>query len=146
MSVAYEGQAAIELEQALDPAQPGAYAMPVSREEGLLTLDWRPAVGQAVDDVLTGAAPGVVSARFHAGLLQALAAWANEAVRDTGLRQVVLGGGCFMNAQLLCGLPPLLKAQDLSVYTPAQVPAGDGGLSLGQAISAAWRFQRGERE
>ncbi|MBI4799957.1 MAG: carbamoyltransferase HypF [Desulfarculus sp.] len=135
--VAYEGQAAIELEQALDTGARGAYPMAVLDEGGLLVLDWQPAVEALVADLLAGASPGRVSARFHQGLAQGLAAWALRAAGTTGLGRVCLGGGCLMNAYLLERLPPLLEAQGLEVFTPALLPAGDGGLSLGQALAAA---------
>ncbi|MBI5523024.1 MAG: carbamoyltransferase HypF [Desulfarculus sp.] len=135
--VAYEGQAAIELEQALDPGEQGAYPFGVLDERGLLVLDWQPALQALVADLLAGATPGVVSARFHQGLTQGLAAWARAAAERTGLERVCLGGGCLHNAYLLERLPPLLTARGLQVFTPALLPAGDGGLSLGQALAAA---------
>jgi hydrogenase maturation protein HypF len=135
--VAYEGQAAIELEQALHPGQPGAYAFEVLDQEGQLVLDWRPALKALLADVLAGASQGQASARFHQGLLEGLAAWAVLAAQSSGLERVCLGGGCLMNAFLLERLPAMLEAQGLKVYTPALLPAGDGGLSLGQALAAA---------
>ncbi|MFZ5587307.1 MAG: carbamoyltransferase HypF [Thermodesulfobacteriota bacterium] len=142
-TVAYEGQAAVELEQAMTPGEHGAYSFPVVREQGLLVLDWRLAVREVVADRLRDVATGVISARFHQGLLEGLAQLAREGADQTGVAQICLGGGCFMNAFLLAGLPLLLRWQGLSEYTPALVPAGDGGLSLGQAVAAAAAWGRG---
>jgi hydrogenase maturation protein HypF len=142
-SVAYEGQAAVELEQAMEgPAEEG-YDFSLRESGGLLELDWAPALGQLVEDVLAGSGPALVSARFHAGLLAGLAAWARAGARVSGLGRVCLGGGCFMNACLLAGLPPLLRAAGLEVYSAAQAPSNDGGLSLGQAVAAAAARGRG---
>ena len=59
-------------------------------------------------------------------------------VRDeTGLNRVVLSGGVFHNQILLTGLMQNLTSQDFSVYQHQQVPPGDGGISLGQAIIAS---------
>jgi len=141
---AYEGQAAVELEQALDPEEKGAYAFALRREPGgLIILDWRPALRELVDQAAAGVAIPLLAARFHRGLLWALADWARAGARETGLDQVCLGGGCFLNAFLLERLPPLLREQGLAVFTPALVPAGDGGISLGQALAAAAAWEQG---
>jgi hydrogenase maturation protein HypF len=135
--VAYEGQAAVELEQAMEGPAEAGYPLALRERDGLLELDWGPLVEAIVSDVLAGATPDRVSARFHAGLLAGLAAWAAAGASLAGLRRVCLGGGCFMNATLLGGLPPLLRSAGLEPYSAAQAPSNDGGLSLGQAVAAA---------
>jgi len=50
---------------------------------------------------------------------------------------VCLSGGVFHNSLVLEQLVHDLDAAEFEVFTHAQVPAGDGGLSLGQAIVAA---------
>ena len=142
--VAYEGQAAVELEQVQDQEEPGAYPFALSRQDSMLILDWGPALAALVREVEAGSGPEPVAARFHRGLAQGLAAWVAAVASERGLDRVVLGGGCFMNATLLETLPPLLEASGLRVYSPAAAPAGDGGLCLGQALAAAqaWRAGR----
>jgi hydrogenase maturation protein HypF len=54
-----------------------------------------------------------------------------------GLGDVVLGGGVFQNELLLAGLEEHLADAGLRVWRPQQVPPGDGGISLGQAVVAA---------
>ena len=49
--------------------------------------------------------------------------------------KVVLGGGCFQNPLLVDGLERRLGG-DLQVLRAIELPPGDGGLSLGQAIVA----------
>ena len=72
-----------------------------------------------------------------------LTAWAAAGAQASGLDRVCLGGGCFMNACLLAGLPPRLEKLGLTVYTPGQAPANDGGVKLGQAVAAASAWGRG---
>ncbi|MCF8033267.1 MAG: carbamoyltransferase HypF [Desulfarculaceae bacterium] len=140
---AYEGQAAIELEQAMDQLAAEGYPMALREQDGLLELDWGPTVEAVVAEVLAGSEPGLVSARFHAGLLAGLSAWVQAGAELSGLDRACLGGGCFMNACLLTGLPAALESAGLAVYTAAQAPANDGGLSLGQAVAAAHAWDQG---
>ncbi|MCB2228043.1 MAG: carbamoyltransferase HypF [Desulfarculaceae bacterium] len=140
--VAYEGQAAVELEQAMQALADG-YPFALRETEGLLELDWGPAVMAVVEDVLNGADAATVSARFHAGLLAGLSAWAQAGAELSGLTRACLGGGCLMNACLLAGLPAALEGAGLTVYTAALAPSNDGGLSLGQAVAAANAWANG---
>jgi hydrogenase maturation protein HypF len=50
----------------------------------------------------------------------------------------------FQNATLLGGLVRALEDKKFKVYTHTQVPANDGGLSLGQAIIAATTATRSQ--
>jgi hydrogenase maturation protein HypF len=49
------------------------------------------------------------------------------------LRQVALGGGCFLNHILSRELRAGLAARGYTVWEARQAPPNDGGLSLGQA-------------
>ena len=83
----YEGQAAIELEAACDPAEHGAYPM-----DG---LDPREAILAAVRPSWRWGSPvGVVAARVHDGLAAAVAAACARAAEDAGTDLVVLAGAC----------------------------------------------------
>jgi hydrogenase maturation protein HypF len=66
----------------------------------------------------------------------------SERIRDeTGLSRVCLSGGTFNNVYLCKGLESQLCGKGFEVFTQNEVPAGDGGLSLGQALIAAHRKQ-----
>jgi hydrogenase maturation protein HypF len=124
---AYEGEAAMRLE-ALVVSTPRV--APCWRlEDG--RLDVTPLLAELLD-----VPPREAAEMFHAGLIDALAAWIGEAARREGVKRVALGGGCVMNRVLTDGLCAALRAQGLVVAIPRALPANDGGLSFGQAAFA----------
>jgi hydrogenase maturation protein HypF len=131
----HEGQVALEWNLAADAAEKGAYPFLVDRQTTPWVLDLRPMVRAAVEDLLAGRSPAVISGRFHNTLANATAALVRAAAAQVGRMPVVLTGGVFQNALLaervLAALSP-----EFDVRMHAQVPPGDGGLALGQALVA----------
>jgi hydrogenase maturation protein HypF len=86
-----------------------------------------------------GLPAAIVAAQFH----NSLAAVAAEVCERIGsahdLDTVALSGGVFGNARLTTTVRALLEARGFTVLTHRQVPANDGGISLGQAAVAAAR-------
>ena len=140
--VNYEAQAAIELEMAMDSGadEPG-YALEIAEENGQLIFSTRRLFVELLADLERSTPVGIISARFHLGLVEALAKAAEILGRRTGLERVCLSGGSFNNRFLLEHLQAHLRGAGLQVFTQAEVPAGDGGLSLGQALVAAHRLR-----
>jgi hydrogenase maturation protein HypF len=138
--VNYEAQAAIELEACRDEsAAEQPYSFALREEGGVLQLDPAPVIRAIVEDLLRGSAPGQISQRFHDGLACSFAGVARRLRERTGLNNVCLSGGTFQNVYLSGELERLLAGDGFRVFTHSQVPAGDGGLSLGQAVVAASR-------
>jgi len=129
----FEAEAASELEQiALDePWDVLPYAMPAARG----VIDWVPTVRAILEDRQAGIAVARIAARFHA----ALAAAAVEVVAATGHTEVALAGGCFQNARLLAEVTRRLAAAGIAAITARELPPGDGGVAVGQALLAARR-------
>jgi hydrogenase maturation protein HypF len=124
----FEGQAAMLLEglaAAHGPVEPA----PDVRLLDDLTLDLLPLLGRLADT----SDAGFGAALFHSTLAQALADWAAAAAERTGLRQVVLSGGCFMNRVLTAGVEQRLLSHGLDVLEASELPPNDGGLAAGQA-------------
>jgi hydrogenase maturation protein HypF len=135
----YEGQVAFELNMAADPSDRERYPYDTDRSSGLLEIDLRPAARDIVADLVVGVQAPVVSARFHNTLIAATADVAETLGRELGLGPrpaVVLTGGCFQNARLADGVRARLSGAH-DVYLHRQVPPGDGGIALGQAVAAA---------
>jgi hydrogenase maturation protein HypF len=138
--VNYEAQAAIELEMCRDEACAGhPYPFALTEADGILQIDSRPLFRAIVRDLLEGATAGEASQRFHDGLIEVLSRIALILRERTSLNSVCLSGGTFQNAYLATRLEQVLREAGFNVFTHSQVPAGDGGLSLGQAVVAAHR-------
>ena len=136
--VAFEGQAAMMLEMA-HPAggrfEP--YPVEVVEERGILIIRHQDLIRALVRDAREGIDPGIISGRFHAGIIRALSQAAVRVSQKTGIRTACLSGGCFQNRILTMGLTEALEMSGLTVFTGRQAPVNDGGLSLGQAACAA---------
>ncbi|SDJ37048.1 carbamoyltransferase HypF [Nonomuraea jiangxiensis] len=139
-TVAYEGQAAIELEQLADPAERGGYPAAVSGgAPGPFVVSGADLVRAAAADLRAGVAPAVVSARFHNGVSDLVVACCRRLREETGLTAVALSGGVFQNMLLARRTVELLDEAGFRVLTHTRVPPNDGGISLGQAAVAAAR-------
>ncbi len=135
--VVYEGQAAIELEQAADESEQGSYQFALLRENDRWVSDWRPVVRALAEDVEHGLSVARISMRFHRALAALLADAAEQARRETGCNCVALSGGCFQNELLLRLGTEALERRGFLVCTNHLVPCNDGGISYGQAAAAA---------
>ena len=61
----FEGQAAMALEFACDPHEPGAYEFGYAEAGAVLTADWAPVVHAVLEDRRRGVGAGRIAARFH---------------------------------------------------------------------------------
>ncbi len=135
--VSYEGQAAMELE-ALARAAPEQPPWPIRLQSAspLIEIPSDAIMQWVVEDLRSGVAPAIIARRFHATLIAAAVDMVERIAATSGLRQVALSGGCFLNRILLTGLTAALRARGFTLYTHRLVPPGDGGIALGQAVIA----------
>ncbi len=140
--VTYEGQAAVELEQAAQ-ADSGHYVGALYRRDDLWILDPLPMIQLLVEDLRRGVAPGILSTRFHNGLALLLAEALEKAREATGLDRVALSGGVFQNLTLSQLLEADLVRRGFEVLAHREVPPNDACISLGQAHVARARLSRG---
>jgi hydrogenase maturation protein HypF len=138
--VNYEAQAAIELEAAIEETREGSgYPFAIRDEGGGWIIDTRPIFLGLAEDIRKGVPTGVASYRFHLGFVDVLARTAELVRGRTGLDRVCLSGGSFQNCFLSEHLQTRLERVGFQVFAHAEVPCGDGGISLGQAVVAARR-------
>jgi hydrogenase maturation protein HypF len=124
----FEGQAAMELEFALDGhASDEVY-------DGA-SEDWEAILRGILRDLRLGAAPGDVSARFHNSLAEVIV----DAARRAGEERVLLTGGCFQNRYLTERAVRRLREEGFRPYWHQRVPPNDGGIALGQILALKGR-------
>jgi hydrogenase maturation protein HypF len=136
-SVNYEGQAAIEFEALAESAERETYSFGLEQDQ----IQVRTVIPALVEDVLTGIPVSKISARFHDGLAACVLEICSRIRSETGIDEAALSGGVWQNITLLGRTLSLLKAAGFRVYIHREVPANDGGLSLGQAVIAAARMR-----
>jgi hydrogenase maturation protein HypF len=139
--IRFEGQAAMELEFAIDSVGTGeAYSLKLRRGiknemetgETPVLLDWSPMIEAILVDVQQGASVGIISAKFHNALVEGIVAVAKHA----GQNRVVLSGGCFQNRYLTERAVRRLRSEGFRPYWHQRVPPNDGGIALGQVVAA----------
>lgn len=130
----YEGQAAIELMQsARGQLADTGYSFGIERRDSRWQMLVSPLIRDIAEAVRVRAGAGEVAQRFHRTLVTMLSEITRKAYLETGLKTVALSGGVFQNVLLVEALAQELEAAGFTVLIHEQVPANDGGISLGQA-------------
>jgi hydrogenase maturation protein HypF len=131
----YEGQIAIAWDHVANDAVRDAYPFALDRSVAPMEVDLRPAVRAACKDVMAGVSPGDVSGRFHNTVVAVTVEVVRALLAEHGNVPVVLTGGVFQNARLVAGIEEKL-ANEIDILRHHEVPPGDGGIALGQALIA----------
>jgi len=139
--IAYEGQAAIELEQCLEPTTE-IYQYELREEKEKLLLSPTAIFRQVYEDMVSGVGPPLISGKFHQTLVEMFTEVSLKLCKLHGLNRVVCSGGVFQNVFLLENLEDRLGSLGLEVYTPELIPANDACISLGQAMIGAMSLER----
>jgi hydrogenase maturation protein HypF len=100
-------------------------------------LDFRPLLQCMLEDRLNGRDTREIARAFQRGIAVGVTAAAAHLCSLHETDTLVLSGGVFQNDLLLRDLKDLFESRHLQVWTNHQVPANDGGISLGQAALAA---------
>jgi hydrogenase maturation protein HypF len=146
--IAYEGQAAMELEMCQNLREKGKYPWGIEEKKGQLILLTSDIIQSAVEDIKMGVTRGIISRRFHNTLIDMFTATCLRLREAGGIDHVAMSGGCLQNVTLMKGLSRSLTSHGFKVLTQKIVPSNDGGLSLGQAVCAGLRYMgvKGEFE
>jgi len=131
----YEAQDAIRLEAIADPDENSAYEFPIQGSQILLKRLFE----QIVVDLHTGLPQSTISAKFHNAIIR-LALEVSEKLRaETGLNTVAISGGVWQNKRLINNIIPALEKADFVPLWHHQVPTNDGGVALGQLVTALFQ-------
>ncbi len=135
-TVNYEAQAAIELEALADDHESGAYPFAIEGK----TLNPSSMFLELIADLRAKVPSAIIAGRFHNTLAEVLLRVCQEVRAQTGANEVALSGGVWQNMTLLRKSLHLLNKDGFFVYLHHQVPANDGGISLGQVVVAMHRL------
>ncbi len=137
LRVDHEAEAAMRLEAAAaswgGEVSPLPFALPGNR------LDLSAALASLDLEMRRGVEVSLLAARFHATLVEGLAALV-EAVRPPGVKRIVLAGGCFLNRILRANLPRRLETLGLVSLLPPPECCTDALIARGQIRAARARL------
>jgi hydrogenase maturation protein HypF len=130
-TISYEGQAAIEIEALVDPDEDDSYPIEVTPEN---IINISPIVTNLLKDHQNGVKIQTMAARFHNTLTAIVMELAQRARQTYSLDRIALSGGVWQNMSLLTSSYQYLSDAGFQVMIHNQIPANDGGVSLGQAL------------
>lgn len=144
--ISYEGQAAMQLEALAKKAVTGNWRELLSQTKidnssRLLKKEgdkWQILSSSLIQTILQGIKQGETGAAlaldFHSELICCITNLIARLSKETGIRKVVLSGGCMQNSLLIAGLFHTIGESDIEAFTGNTVPVNDGGISIGQTV------------
>ncbi len=93
-----------------------------------------PLLRSVLEDALASRTLAEIGSKFHRSIARMAGEVSRHIAAGTGLKKVVLSGGCFQNRLLLRLTVEELLEHDLQPLLHRQVPANDGGVAFGQAV------------
>jgi hydrogenase maturation protein HypF len=142
--ISYEGQAAIELESlAHGSDDPAHYPVVLTRNAETWIVRLGSLLEHLVGDLRKGVSKAAIARRFHRSIVEIIRVTCSRLREESGLEDVVLSGGVFMNELLLGDSVDALCRDHFTVHRHRRVPCNDGGICLGQlAVAAAGGGER----
>jgi len=144
--ISYEGQAAMELEtlakKVCTPSWAGDilpnshtdFSSILSEKNGKWEICSAEFVKRIVDGINRGETKPSLALQFHTILIGSIVRLIENLSLETGIRTIVLSGGCMQNSLLVEGLLHSLTSIELDVFTGSSLAQNDGAISFGQAI------------
>jgi hydrogenase maturation protein HypF len=132
----FEGQAAMMLEGMMSEHNEKPYPCDIELIHEEWELSPLAMLRELVSDLKQGIAPPIISRRFHESIAESFIEVCHRVREQTDLNRVALSGGCMQNSFLLTAFEERLQKDNFVVFSHEQVPCGDGGVALGQAVIA----------
>jgi hydrogenase maturation protein HypF len=136
--VNYEAQAAIELENILDPDQEKAYHFEFEGNQVKIAS----VLEAIILDLQTKVSKSEIAAKFHNSVRLLVLESCNKISLETGCKTIALSGGVWQNKFLVSHAIKDLEELNYKVLVHRRVPANDGGLALGQAMIANFQLNK----
>ncbi|MBL7197788.1 MAG: carbamoyltransferase HypF [Candidatus Omnitrophica bacterium] len=135
--VEYEGQAAIELEKAIDADIKGgdSYKYRIDNK-GVFIIDVRPIIKGVIEDLKKGYSKGRISIKFHNTIVEIILDICKRVRENSKINKVALSGGVFQNKYLYRKTIDYLTASNFKILTHRIISTTDAGICLGQAVIA----------
>ena len=140
----YEGQAAIELEMALEEDTEDCYPFLYHDEDDCYTINPAPVIKEICADLKATKPIGYISTTFHNSIIAMIVETCSRLRDAFSINRVALSGGCFQNTYLLSRSIERLAGEGFEVFYHQQIPPNDGGLALGQALIANEQLTTGK--
>lgn len=131
-NISYSGQAAIELENAINAEVEESYLYKIKDENGILSIQYKDIIEGILKDIKEKETVSRISCKFHNSLIEASCNLALKLREKENINKVVLSGGVFDNQYLLNGIYRNLTKQGFKVFYNEQIPTNDEGISFGQ--------------
>ena len=136
----YEGEAAINLEMISDENIKEEYDFKLINTEGKIIIDDLYIFNQIIKDIRNNIPKNIISSKFHNTLATVILKISKIINKKYGIKNIALSGGVFQNNLLLNKCYNIIQRDDFKLYSNFKVPVNDGGISLGQAYLAAYKF------
>jgi len=133
----FEGQAAMELEFAIQSTTDESYSFEISDTSPRI-VNWQPLIDDISNDLERSVSTGSIAAKFHNTMAEIIVAVAKQIDEP----KIVLTGGCFQNRYLTERAISRLLDENFQPYWHQRIPPNDGGISLGQIVAAGRRHRR----
>jgi hydrogenase maturation protein HypF len=141
--VNYEAQGAIELEAVVNPDTNDHYPFSINNfPAGPRIIDPAPIIHGVIMDLRQHIPISDISAKFHNSIMYMVLEISRLIRLEDGITTVALSGGVWQNMTLLRKTIHCLQKDQFHVLWHHQVPANDGGISLGQVAIAIHRMSR----
>jgi hydrogenase maturation protein HypF len=128
--IAYEGQAAIELEYlACQFETKSSYRLIVKENK----VQWQNCILEILGDLKQKLPKAEIAHKFHNYLVDIIIYFS----KSIGEQKVVLSGGCFQNRLLTENAIKALEKNGFKPYWHQRIPPNDGGIALGQIFIAS---------
>lgn len=146
----YDGEPAMRLEALAAGGTPEVWDIPVTESGGMQVLPTRHLVEEALRCYLKKARGSReeerrkradIAASFQYNLARGIGTLAVSAAEDSGILHAALSGGVCYNRMIRETICDVLERGGVTPLINTQYPLGDGCISYGQVISAAYRVK-----